>query len=221
MKYIHITDTEPVTQYLADTINDHLQKGQTVLWILSGGSGGKVCAEVSKRLSGDLSRLITTLSDERYVPLNDDDENWKQLVDYGFSVPGALTYRPIQGKDRAQTASNLGQWMEQQFGRSDYRIGLFGMGTDGHTAGLKPGTTAVSATGWATDFSGNDFERITMTFNAIRQLDEVVIQAMGSDKTEALDKLIHEDLDPTTQPAQILKSVQKSTLFTDYKENKS
>ncbi len=221
MKYIHVTNTEPATTYLADTINSHLAAGEKVLWILSGGSGGKVCAEVSKRLTGDLSGLITTLSDERYVPLNNPDENWKQLTDYGFSVPGALTYRPIQGKDRAQTAADLGSWMEAQFPQADYKIGLFGMGADGHTAGLKPGTSAVTATGWATEFTGNDFERITMTFDAIKQLDEIVVQAMGEDKTQALKTLLNEDVALSTQPAQILKSVQKSTLFTDYKEEQS
>jgi len=219
MEYVHVTDTKPVTKYLAETISSHLADGEKVLWILSGGSGGKVCAEVSKRLTGDLSGLITTLSDERYVPLGDPDENWQQLIDYGFSVPGATTYRPIQGKDRASTAADLGQWLKTQYGQTDYKIGLFGMGTDGHTAGLKPGTTAVTATGWATDFSGDDFERITMTFDAIKQLDEVVIQAMGADKTEILDTFIHQGLPPEAQPAQVLKLVAKSTLFTDYKES--
>lgn len=219
MKYVHVADTEPAIQYLADTITSHLAAGEKVLWILSGGSGGKVCAEVSKRLTGDLSNLATTLSDERYVPLGDPDENWKQLIDFGFSVPGATTYRPIQGKDRASTTTDLGEWLKTEYGKANYKIGLFGMGTDGHTAGLKPGTTAVTATGWATDFSGDDFERITMTFDAIKQLDEVVIQAMGTDKGEALDTLIHQDLSPETQPAQVLKLIAKSTLFTDYKEN--
>ena len=92
------------------------------------------------------------------------------------------------------------------------------MGTDGHTAGLKPDTSAVDATGWASAFTGNDFERITMTFDAIKQLDEVVLQAMGADKTAILDSLLHEDLSIKTQPAQVLKSVAQSTIFTDYKE---
>ena len=218
MKYIYTTSTEPVISYVADAINSHLAAGQKVLWILSGGSGGKVCAEVSKYLTGDLSGLTATLSDERYVPLNDNDENWKQLIDFGFSVPGALTYRPIQGKNREETTVDFGDWLKDQFPRADYKIGVFGMGTDGHTAGLKPDTSAVNATGWTTAFTGNDFERITMTFDAIKQLDEVVLQAMGADKTAILDSLLHEDLSIKTQPAQVLKSVAQSTIFTDYKE---
>jgi 6-phosphogluconolactonase/glucosamine-6-phosphate isomerase/deaminase len=218
MNYIHSLDTEAVTNYLANTISSHLAAGEKVLWILSGGSGGKVCIDVSKRLTGSLTNLATTLSDERYVPVGDPDENWQQLIDGGFSVPGALTYRPLQGKDRAETATDLGTWMEQQFPIADFKIGLFGMGSDGHTAGLKPGTSAVEASGWATDFDGNDFERITMTFDAIKQLDEVVIQAMGADKVAVLDTFIHEDIALASQPAQVLKLVSKSTLYTDYKE---
>jgi 6-phosphogluconolactonase/glucosamine-6-phosphate isomerase/deaminase len=220
MKYIYVTDTEPVIQYLTDTIMAHLTKGEKVLWVLSGGSGGKVCIEVSKRLTGNLSGLITTLSDERYVPVGDPDENWQQLIDGGFSIPGATTYRPLQGLDREATAERLGVWIKDQTAVADYKIGLFGMGADGHTAGIKPQTSAVEATGWATSFTGNDFERITMTFDAIKQLDEIVVQAMGADKTEALDILLHQDIPMTVQPAQILKSVAKSTIFTDYKEDK-
>ncbi len=219
MNYVHVSDTSPVIEYVAKTIQMHLDNDEKVFWVLSGGSGGKVCAEVSKRLTGDLSGLITTLSDERYVPVGDPDENWQQLLDYGFKVSGATVYRPIQGKDRATTAAGLGKWIESQFAKADYRIGVFGIGADGHTAGIKPDTSAVTATGWATDFTGDDFERITITFDVIKQLDEVVIQAMGADKATVLDELLHQDLPIQTQPAQILKSVAKSTLFTDYKEN--
>lgn len=221
MKYVFAKDTEPVIEYLATLIMSQLKQGKKVLWILSGGSGGKVCAEVSKRLTGDLTNLTTTLSDERYVPLGDKDENWQQLLDAGFSVPGAVVYRPLQGLDRDTTASNLGQWMEQQLHDADYRIGIFGVGTDGHIAGLKPGTSAVTATGWATGFSGDDFERITMTFDAIKKLDEVILQAMGADKTTIIDQILHSDLPVTTQPAQILKTFDSSTIFTDYKEKMS
>ena len=219
MNYIHSLDTEAVTNYLAETISSHLAAGERVLWILSGGSGGKVCIEVAKRLTTPLTKLVTTLSDERYVAVGDPNENWQQLIDGGFSVPGALTYRPLQGRDRAETAADLGVWMQQQFLLADFKIGIFGMGTDGHTAGLKPGTSAVEASGWVTDFSGNDFERITMTFDAIKQLDEAVIQAMGADKTAVLNTFIKQDIPITLQPAQVLKLVNKSTLFTDYKEN--
>jgi 6-phosphogluconolactonase/glucosamine-6-phosphate isomerase/deaminase len=219
MEYVHVTDTGPVTKYLAETISSHLAAGEKVLWVLSGGSGGKVCAEVSKRLTGDLSGLATTLSDERYVPLGDTDENWQQLLDYGFLVSGATMYQPIQGKDRATTAVELGEWLKSQYAIADYRIGLFGMGTDSHVAGLKPHTSAMTATGWATDFSGDDFERITMTFDAVSKLDEVVLQAMGPDKASVIHTLLSETLPRNVQPAQVLKSVAKSTIFTDYKEN--
>jgi 6-phosphogluconolactonase/glucosamine-6-phosphate isomerase/deaminase len=220
MKYIHSTDTSAVIEYVASTISSHLEEGEKVLWILSGGSGGKVCAEVSKHLTGPLNNLLATLSDERYVPQGHSDENWQQLLDYGFRLPGATVYRPIQGKNRQETASDLGNWIEQAYKDVSFKIGVFGIGVDGHTAGIKPGTSAVEAVGWATDFNGEDYERITMTLDAIRKLDEVVVQAMGADKAAILKQLLNEDIDVRQQPAQILKSVTKSIIFTDYrKEN--
>ncbi|CAN5385608.1 hypothetical protein BH10PAT4_BH10PAT4_2700 [soil metagenome] len=218
MKYVYSIDTEPVIEYLASTISSQLADGKKVLWILSGGSGGKVCAEVSKRLTGPLNNLLATLSDERFVPQGHSDENWQQLLDAGFSVTGATVYRPIQGKDRGTTTRDLGRWIKQAYEDVDYKIGVFGIGTDGHTAGLKPGTFAVEAANWTTDFSGEDFERITMTFNAIEKLDEIVVQAMGADKATILNELLTKDIDIKQQPAQVLKSVAKSTIFTDYKK---
>lgn len=220
MDYIHTTTTEPVIEHLIGTLTQRLSDGQRVLWLLSGGSGAKVCLEVAKGLTDmPLDTLFVTLSDERYGPIGHPDENWQQLLDNGFALPGATLYRPLIGKDRGETARAFGDRLQQYIHAVDYRIGLFGVGPDGHTAGIKPRTSAVDAPGWTTDFIGEDFERITMTFAAVRHLDEVVIQAMGPDKASTLDQLLHTDTSPSVQPAQVLKQVKKSTLYTDYKES--
>ena len=220
MKYIHIDSTEPVTTYLTDTIKDKLSSGQSVLWLLSGGSSGEVCIDVSKRLrSENLENLYVTMTDERFGPVGHANENWQKLLDDGLDLPGAKLYRPLIGMDRASTTTQFAHWLENKFEDVDYTIGVYGVGTDGHTAGIKPVPSAVNADGWAVDFDGHDFERITMTFDAISRLDEAVMQAMGADKAQVLDDFLNKDIDSKVQPVQILKSVNKLTVFTDYQNN--
>lgn len=217
----YLPSDDPITaaaEHLARVIKDHLDTGDQVFWLLSGGSGIKVVLKTAQLLTGvDLSRLSATLSDERYGAVGHIDENWQQLLDGGLNLPGATLYRPLVDQDRTTTTDEFGAWIMQQMTTAHYKIGLFGIGSDGHTAGIKPHSDAVKTTAWAESFTGDDFERITITPLTISQLDEAVIQASGSDKIPALKTLLYDSIDIADQPAQILKSVPKCTLYTDNK----
>lgn len=217
---VYAKSAQPAIDHLVDTLSEHLRAGEQVVWLLSGGSGAKVCLEAAKRLQGQsLENLSVTLTDERYGDVGHADENWQQLLDAGFSLPGASLYRPLQGLDRTETTAHFASWLQEHIQAADYSVGLFGIGPDGHTAGIKPASAATERTVWAVDFTGEDFERITMTFPAIEALDEAVTQAIGVEKAPTLQQLLETDTDLATQPAQVLKAVKKSTLYTDYKEN--
>lgn len=219
MDYIYAENTKGAIDTIVQTLRFHLNENKKVVWLLSGGSGAKVCLEVAKQLQDiPLNNLFVTMSDERYGEVGHPDENWQQLLDSGFSLPSASLYRPLQGLDRQQTTQLFATWLKEHIEAADYAIGVFGIGPDGHTAGIKPHSPATEVSSWAVDFTGTDFERITMTFPAIRALDEAVTQAMGADKAATIDELLHSDTDLASQPAQVLKTVKKSTLYTDYKE---
>ena len=210
---------QPTAKYIAKTLLEHLTRGEKVLWLLGGGSGIAVSLAVSKILrenDTDLSRLSVMLTDERYGEIGHADENYRQLLDQGFSLPGAKFYRVLDGKNRATTTRNFAKTLRENLAECDFAIGMFGIGADGHTAGIKPHSPAVTATDFAKGFAGADFERITMTFPAIKKLDEIVIYAIGRDKWPTLSKLIRENIPLPDMPAQILKSVKKTTLFTNF-----
>lgn len=217
-----IYSDNPITasaEYLAATITAHLAADEHVLWFLSGGSGAKVVLETDRLLRHvDLTNLSVTLSDERYGPIGHSDENWQQLLDGGLQLNGATLYRKLIDEDCTKTTDEFGAWIMQRMAASDYKIGLFGVGTDGHTAGIKPHSPSVETSAWADCYTGEDFERITITPFTISQLDEAVVQASGQDKIETLKKLIYETGEVADQPAQILKSIPRCTLFTDNKE---
>jgi 6-phosphogluconolactonase/glucosamine-6-phosphate isomerase/deaminase len=216
ISFIKIKSTDPVAGYLADTLKAHLAKGERVLWLVPGGSAIQIAAAVSTQLRGhSLKNLAVTLTDERYGPVGHPDSNWHQLEQAGFSLPGAELMPVLSGADMEATTANFAATLERELARADYRLGFFGIGPDGHTAGMLPDSPAVTAQGFASGYSAN-YERITMTVPAIRRLDEAVVYAVGENKWPVLDQL-EGQVELTKQPAQALKPVSKLTIFNDYK----
>ncbi len=220
MQYIYSSHpTLDAATALATNITTHLRYGKRVLWLLSGGSSIDVAIKAQALIptDTDLTNLYVSLTDERFGELNHADENWSQLIAAGLNLPGAHLYRPLLGKDIDSTTQFFNNWLGEQFSAADYKIGIFGIGTDSHTAGIKPGSEPVDLQDYAYFFTGVDFERITISSLAIKRLDEVIIQASGADKFDTLNQLLHDDYPVHTRPAQILKSVKLASLYTDQK----
>ena len=220
MEYVYSsTPVQSAADHIATAILDKLAANKRVFWFLSGGSGIKVVLEVARQLAGhDLHNLSVTLTDERYGAVGHPDENWQQLLDQGFSLPGAVLYRPLIDEDQITTANRFGAWIAQHMADAHFSIGLFGIGSDGHTAGIKPHSSAVTANAWTDYFQGDDFERITITLLPISQLNEAVIQVSGNDKLPMLQSLLNQSLSLIEQPAQALKNTPRATLYTDNQE---
>jgi 6-phosphogluconolactonase/glucosamine-6-phosphate isomerase/deaminase len=200
-------------------IKQHLENNEKVLWLLSGGSSLTIATKAGNLLKDlNLSNLFISLTDERYGPIGHPDENYKQLLGSGFSLNGAYIYRPLNGKSISETTADFIDWLKDKLDICDYKIGIFGFGTDGHTAGIKPNSVAVQSSNLAEYFIGNDFRRITITFETIKQLDEAIIQASGVDKKPIINDLMTKNLSIEIQPAKILKTIPIATLYTNNKE---
>ena len=209
---------EKVVDYLTTVLKEKLQSGKSVLWLVPGGSAMSSASHVLDQLEDvDTSKLCITLTDERYGAPGHDDENWSQLGRLGFVLDSIDAYRVLRGEDSKTTADDFNSKLEEFFATYQYKIGLFGIGADGHTAGVKPYSVAATISELAVCFSGEDFERVTMTAEAIRRLDEVVAYARGKDKHTTLREILQEDRTVEEQPAQVLKEVNQSTLFSDLK----
>jgi len=219
MHYIYTDTTLPAIGKLSAILIDQLTAGKKVLWLLSGGSGGKVSLEAAKNLKGlDLKNLFVTLSDERYGPLGHANENWQILLDGGLELEGATLYRPLTGEDRDVTTEHFDTWLKDTLVGVNSVVGIFGVGPDGHTAGIKPHSSAIDSPALAASYTGEDFERITITPAFITHVDEAVVQIFGSEKHTVVEQLLNETIPITEQPAQALKYLSRVTLYTDYKE---
>lgn len=212
-----VTSADSVAAYLAGVIGAKLRQGKKVAWLIPGGSAIAVAVAASKLLQGiPLENLTVTLTDERYGEVNHPDSNWRQLYAAGFVLHGATLIPVLHGSDIAATAKLFGTALKETFDITDYRIGLFGIGADGHTAGILPHTRAVSETELAHGYDAGTFLRVTMTGPAIARLNEAVVYATGEAKWPVLDQLETAVL-PDDQPAQFLKQVPTVTIFNDHK----
>ena len=220
MQYIYSDHpTDQAAGALATSITNNLRLGKRVLWLLSGGSGIDIAIKTQALFATDLdlANLYISLTDERFGELDHPDENWAQLINAGFNLPGAQLYRPLSGQDIVTTTRLFNNWLGEQFSAADYKIGVFGIGADNHTAGIKPGSQPEDMQDYAYAFQADDFERLTISTLAIKRLNEAVVQASGSGKLDAIKRLLNDDYPADAQPAQILKSVKLSSLYTDQK----
>jgi 6-phosphogluconolactonase/glucosamine-6-phosphate isomerase/deaminase len=211
------TKIEDAANFITDSILRQLKSGKKVLFFVTGGSSVSVGSKVAELLAGEtLDNLTIMLTDERYGPLNHKDSNWYQLTQKGFVLPGAVLIPILISEDIDKTTEIFNQVLEKEFEKAEYKIGSFGIGPDGHTAGVLPGSVAVDSKDLACHYDTPAFLRITITPVTIQKFDEVVAWVQGEAKWGVMEDLENKDIEIIKQPAQILKKVPLLTIFTDY-----
>jgi 6-phosphogluconolactonase/glucosamine-6-phosphate isomerase/deaminase len=197
-----ISDTaEWLAQYLDDELTTH-----PVLLLLSGGSAIQMYQGMFKQLltrRSDLSSLIISLFDERYVPVADPNSNETQLKEAGIVQAtlqaGAswISYLSASNEEPEQLAQAVSEQLTQAM--SDHTvIILAGIGDDGHTAGLLPthdqtiintvfnSTQLVSYYQLPADTANPHRRRLTATPYLISQAKQVIVYAVGVKKIPAI-----------------------------------
>lgn len=197
----------------------HLNHREHVLWLVPGGSGIPVAVATAKLLASYPTNYLTvTLTDERYGPTGHQDSNWKQLLEAGFTLPEATVIPILQNLTLAETIARFSHILEEAFAQSHYTLGLFGIGTDGHTAGILPSSPAVQTPSLTFGYQTEQFTRLTITNQAIAKLDTAIAYAVGQEKWPVI-RTLSEEISLNVQPAQALKSAKQLTVITDYKEH--
>jgi 6-phosphogluconolactonase/glucosamine-6-phosphate isomerase/deaminase len=206
LDFIKNADWQPGIAALRAKLLEHLGAGERVLWLVSGGSNIAAEVEIMQSLPPELTPyLAVTLTDERYVPVGHADSNWQQLLSAGFDGGQAKLLPVLQeGLSLKVTQDRYEQLLSIAFKESAAVIGQFGMGPDGHIAGILPQSPAVKATDLVASYKGADFKRLTTSFAAIRRCTTAYLFAFGDDKKPVLEKLQAGKASLADQPAQIL-----------------
>jgi 6-phosphogluconolactonase len=219
VKFVKTSSISKPVDYLRQTISGHLNAGENVLWLCAGGSVAKIAANLSHKFTGNnIDKLYVSLTDERFVRAGDADSNWQQMVSSGFKIPDAKLYPVLDNSTLQETTDKYDRQLKKLFLLADYKIALFGMGADGHIAALFPNFPQLREDKlYAVSLNNSPKpppNRITMTFEAIKNLDEAVIFAAGDEKLPALEKL-QQQASAEELPAQFLKKLPKLTIFND------
>jgi 6-phosphogluconolactonase len=163
-------------------------------------SGGGTATECYQALAGrpDLPwpEVDVFLGDERCVPPDDPDSNHRMITRVLLDVVGPVRAdHPMYTAGPAAEAAAAYQELVLALGRPD--LVHLGLGPDGHTASLFPGSTALADVDPThlvvanTDPNGvNPHERITLTYAGIARAKRIVVTVAGASKRAALASIM-------------------------------
>lgn len=212
-------DTQHAAAAIAERLTELLSAG-SVTWFVSGGSNIDLEIDALQRMVGNpnLNRLQILPVDERFGMVGHAESNWAQLERKGFMVDGPTYIAPFTSNEHtlALAVNRYEGIIDDIFSSDTYTYAQLGMGTDGHTAGILPGSVAAYASdGFVSGYEASPYERLTLTFPALKKLDEAILISYGENKWPQLDRL-QETLAYDEQPVQVLNDIPRVTLYTDY-----
>ncbi len=163
----------------------------------------------------DWSQVHFFWGDERCVPPDHADSNYRMarlaLFDH-VNIPSGNIHRIHAEKDPFQAADEYEAELYQFFkGRGDQvrlDLVLLGMGEDGHTASLFPGTAALEETERlvvANEVPQLATWRITLTAPVLNAAHNVLFLVSGASKAETLHAVMEGGYRPHELPAQLVE----------------
>lgn len=188
-------------------------------------SGGSTPRELFTLLATDetfkqampWSQIQFWWSDERHVPPDDPESNFKMANDAMLSrapVPPENIHRIRSEEPDAESAARA---YEQEL-RTRFKIGateiptfdlvMLGMGPEGHTASLFPGTRALGETSRlvVANWVGKFYTwRITFTARLINRARTVLLLVAGTDKALPLKGALEGPVEPLQMPVQSIQ----------------
>lgn len=220
MIFLHSENQSKCARVLASKLGEWLEQDRKVLWLLSGGSNIAISVEAFNILKKEypariMPNLAVTLTDERYGKPGHHDSNWQHLLDAGFMMKDIWAVPVLSNLPLDKTVEKYIENYKEMSHWADVVIGQFGIGPDGHIAGILPGSIAVTCKENACGYDGGKFVRVTLTPHAIRSIDSAYTFAFGSSKKEAVEKLHKDDISISDLPAQVLKKIPESCLYSD------
>lgn len=160
--------------------------------------------------------------DERVVPLDHEDSNFKAASDVFLTkigIPESNQHAIVENASAEETATHYegnlvksvteGLIPKSEDGFPVLDFVLLGIGPDGHIASLFPNSVQLSETSsWVCSVSDSPkppSERITLTLPVINKAQEVVLVALGPSKAEIVQRVLEVQSLPGALPAQLVR----------------
>lgn len=221
-------DTETLADAAARRFMENAERAMALrnrFWVaLSGGSTPKRLyrrlAEPPFSKGVDWQRVHFFWGDERNVPDDHAESNFRMAAETLLSrvpVPSRNIHPIRAGQDPRAAANDYEAVLKSAFGEPAMRFDLvlLGMGTDGHTASLFPGSNVVkaaaadSASRWvvASYIEKLAAWRITLAPDVINRAVQAIFLVTGTDKAAAVNQVLEGPYQPERLPAQLIRPV--------------
>jgi len=187
---------------------------------LSGGSTPKALYALlaSDAMRGQLpwDKMQLFFGDERHVEPTHPDSNFRMATEAMISKaplkPEQVHRMKAENPDTEQAAREYEQELRSHFHLADgqappFDLVLLGMGNEGHTLSLFPGTKALRDNGRLVvrNWVGKLYaERVTLTAPAVNNAALVIFMVAGADKALALKAVLEGPYEPEQLPSQLI-----------------
>ena len=161
-------------------------------------------------------RMYFFWGDERHVPPTDQDSNYRMAEEVMLSKvpvpPGNVFRMAAENPDAARVAEDYEKTLRKFFQLApgdtpQFDLILLGMGPDGHTASLFPGTAALQerfrlvVSNWVEKLKTN---RLSFTLPVLNAARCVAFLVSGTDKAPALKTVLEENASAEQYPAKLV-----------------
>jgi len=161
--------------------------------------------------------------DERHVPFTDPTSNYRMTKEALLSkvtIPAEQIFPATNGSLPVEKAASTYEIKLRNFFNDEviprFDLALMGMGDDGHTASLFPGTAQVNeqdkwVVGYFVDPEKKD--RVSLTFSVLNHSRWLVVLVEGLKKADRIQEVLEGPSEPPRYPIQYLKPVSGRLIF--------
>jgi 6-phosphogluconolactonase len=211
--------SEQLASWIESLVQDTLKKQDLFTLVLSGGGTPKLLFEklASDKYKDkiDWKRVHIFWGDERVVPFEDDRNNAKMAYDIlinHINVPPEQVHIMRTDIEPKLAAEEYQKILHHYFDNTSnsFDLVLLGMGDDGHTLSLFPGSPIIEEhERWVNSVYNEQQKmyRITLMPAIVNKASNIAFMVDGAKKANVLQQVIEGPYIPMKLPAQIIKPV--------------
>ena len=221
MMKIHVykdpeTLARKLAAWMADLIRDTLRNQEFFTLALSGGETPKILfRELATRYTEKIpwKRIQLFWGDERVVPFSDERSNAHaafELLIHQVDIPLNQVHLMRTDIEPVFAAQEYEKMLKPFFDHTlqSFDLVLLGLGDDGHTLSLFPGSALLeNTTGWVSEayHPVQKMYRITLLPALVNRAGHIAFMVDGEKKASVLSKVIEGKYAPAKYPAQLIK----------------
>ncbi|MDP9069158.1 MAG: 6-phosphogluconolactonase [Actinomycetota bacterium] len=209
----------PTASYAADAAEAIARAlpGEGSLVLTGGTTAARIYSHLAQVAPAHIAKLEVLFSDERSVPPEHEESNFKMANDLLLQPRGIRTVHRMRGEDPpAKAAAAYGRSIAPVVQRG-LDLVLLGMGADAHIGAMFPGSPALheSQQLCAAVDRPDGMQGLTLTPPAMRSGRKVLLLVAGEGKAATVRRVIHGDEPVERCPARLLADHSDATFLLD------